>query len=94
MRSYLLAEMVEADHASRGWPSGDVFRAKSSTVVSIFFRVGSSALVSPATSYPPKYGFCIYLYRHGLVNAKREAGKPSGQALRGMLRPCGSIETA
>ena len=50
MRSYLLAEMVEADHASRGFPSGDVFRARSSTVISIFFRVGSSALVSPATT--------------------------------------------
>src|SRR5262245_505213 len=50
VRSYLLAEMVEADHASRGFPSGDVFRAKSSTVVSNFFRVGSSALVSPATT--------------------------------------------
>jgi hypothetical protein len=50
VRSYLLAEMVEADHASRGLPSWDVFRAKSSTVVSILLRVGSSALVSPATT--------------------------------------------
>src|SRR5262245_19435596 len=33
VRSYLLAEMVEADHASRGLPSRDVFRAKSNTVV-------------------------------------------------------------
>ena len=48
--SYLLAEMIEADHDNRGLPSGHVFRAKSSTVVSIFFRVGSSALVSPATT--------------------------------------------
>src|SRR5262245_3680621 len=50
VRSYLLAEMVEADHASRGSPSGDVFRAKSSTVVSISLRVGSFALASPATT--------------------------------------------
>ena len=48
--SYLLAEMIEADHASRGLPSGHVFRAKSSTVVWIFFRVGSSALARPATT--------------------------------------------
>jgi hypothetical protein len=42
--SNLLAEMIEADHASRGLPSGDVFCAKSRTVVSIFLRVGSSLL--------------------------------------------------
>src|SRR5262245_17917382 len=42
--------MAEADHGRRGLPSRDVLRAKSSTVASIIIRVGSSALVSPATT--------------------------------------------
>ena len=46
---YLRAEIVEADHARQGLPSGDVLRAKSSTAASILLRVGSSALASPAT---------------------------------------------
>src|SRR5262249_12587294 len=48
--AYLLPEMAEADHGRRGLPSGDVLRAKSRTVISIILRVGSSALVSAATT--------------------------------------------
>ena len=47
---YLRAEIVEADQARHGLPSGDVLRAKSSTTASILLRVGSSALASPATT--------------------------------------------
>ena len=47
---YLLPVTTLADHGSRGLPSGDVLRAKSSTVASIFFWVGPSAFASPATT--------------------------------------------
>jgi len=48
--SYLLPEITEADHGRRGLPSGDVLRARSSTVASIFLQVGSSAFARPATT--------------------------------------------